>query len=126
MASWLPLRQVIRPGGAILMVAGCEDGLPDHGLYAKLLAEAGSPDAILQMLAQPGYSAQDQWQVQVQATIQKKADVYVYSAGLSDEQIRRALFTPCRDIPATLLELVQKHGPRVCVIPDGPLTIAYL
>jgi nickel-dependent lactate racemase len=118
--------QVIRSGGAILMVAGCEDGLPNHGLYAKLLAEAGSPDAILQMLAQPGYSAQDQWQVQVQATIQKKADVYVYSTGLSDEQIRRALFTPCRDIPTTLLELVQKHGPRVCVIPDGPLTIAYL
>lgn len=118
--------QVIRPGGAILMVAGCEDGLPDHGLYAKLLAEAGSPDTILQMLAQPGYSAQDQWQVQVQATIQKKAEVHVYSAGLSDEQIRRALFTPCRDIPATLLELIQKHGPRVCVIPDGPLTIAYL
>jgi nickel-dependent lactate racemase len=118
--------QVIRPGGAILMVAGCEDGLPDHGLYARLLAEAGSPDAILAMLAQPGYSAQDQWQVQVQATIQKKAEVHVYSAGLSDAQIRRALFTPCHDIPATLLKLVQKHGPRVCVIPDGPLTIAYL
>ncbi|MDO8971291.1 MAG: hypothetical protein Q7U74_11425, partial [Saprospiraceae bacterium] len=97
-----------------------------HGLYAQLLAEAGSPDAILAMLAQPGYIAQDQWQVQVQATIQKKADVYVYSDGLSDDQIRRALFTPCRDIPATLAALVEKHGPRVCVMPDGPLTITYL
>ena len=94
--------QVIRPGGAIVMAAGCEDGLPDHGLYAQLLAEAGSPDAILAMLARPGYSAQDQWQVQIQAAIQKKADVYVYSDGLSDEQICRALFSPCRDIPAAL------------------------
>ena len=118
--------QVVRPGGAIVMAAGCADGLPDHGLYAQLLAEAGSPDAILAMLAQPGYIAQDQWQVQVQATIQKKADVYVYSGGLSDEQIRRALFNPCRDISATLAALVEKHGPRVCVMPDGPLTIAYL
>ncbi len=118
--------QIVREGGAIVMAAGCEDGLPDHGLYGQLLAEAGSPDAILRMLAQPGYSAQDQWQVQIQANIQKKAEVYVYSDGLSDSQISRALFTPCRDLPATVAQLAQKHGPRVCVLPDGPLTIAYL
>jgi nickel-dependent lactate racemase len=118
--------QIIRQGGAIVMAAGCEDGLPDHGLYAQLLAEAGSPQAILDMLARPGYSAQDQWQVQVQAVIQQKADVYVYSGGLSETQIRRALFNPCADIPATIQRLVEKHGPRVCVLPDGPLTIAYL
>ena len=118
--------QVVRQGGAILMAAGCADGLPDHGQYASLLAEAGSPDAILEMLARPGFSAHDQWQVQIQAAIQKKADVYVYSDGLSDDQIRRALFTPCRDIPALVKDLVKKHGPRVCVVPDGPLTIAYL
>lgn len=118
--------QVVRQGGAIVMAAGCADGLPDYGLYASLLAEAGSPDAILEMLARPGFSAQDQWQVQIQAAIQKKADVYVYSDGLSDDQIRRALFIPCRDIPALVNDLVKKHGPRVCVIPDGPLSIAYL
>ena len=118
--------QIVRQGGAIVMAAGCADGLPDHGQYASLLAEAGSPDAILEMLARPGFSVQDQWQVQIQAAIQKKADVHVYSDGLSDEQIRRALFTPCRDIPATVIELVKKYGPRVCVIPDGPQTIAYL
>jgi len=118
--------QVVRQGGAIIMAAGCVDGLPDHGQYASLLAEAGSPDAILEMLARPGFSAHDQWQVQIQAAIQKKADVYVYSDGLSDEQIRRALFSPCRDIPTLVKDLVKKHGSRVCVIPDGPLTIAYL
>jgi nickel-dependent lactate racemase len=118
--------QIVLPGGAILMAAGCEDGLPDHGLYAELLAEAGAPDAILAMLDQPGFNAQDQWQVQVQANIQKKADVYVYSDGLSDEQISRALFIPCRDVSAGVQALAQKYGPRICVLPDGPLTIAYL
>jgi nickel-dependent lactate racemase len=118
--------QIVRPGGAILMAAGCEDGLPDHGLYAQLLADAGSPDAILAMLAWYGFNAQDQWQVQVQANIQKKADVHVFSDGLSDEQICRALFIPCRDLSASVQALAQKHGPRVCVLPDGPLTIAYL
>ena len=114
---------IVRSGGAIIMAAGCEDGLPDHGRYAELLAEAGSPEAILALLRQPGFSEQDQWQVQIQALIQQHADVYVYSDGLSDAQIRAALFRPARNIEATLTELAPE---RLCILPDGPLTIAYL
>ncbi len=116
-------RGIVRPGGAIVMAAGCEDGLPDHGRYAELLAEAGSPEAILELLRRPGFSEQDQWQVQIQALIQRHADVYVYSDGLSDAQIRAALFRPTRNIEATLADLAPE---RLCVLPDGPLTIAYL
>jgi len=120
--------QIVREGGTIIMAAACEDGLPDHGGYAALLAEAGSPRGILDMLARPGFSAHDQWQVQIQALIQLRQQVHVYSDGLTDEQITRALFKPCRDIPAALHYLKQYYGPevRVCVMPEGPQTIAYL
>ncbi len=114
---------IVRPGGAILLAAACEDGLPRHGRYAELLAEAGSPEAILELLRQPGFSEQDQWQVQIQAQIQRHAQVYVYSDGLSDAEIRAALLTPTRDLAATLEEL---QPGRLCVLPEGPLTIAYL
>lgn len=120
--------QIVKPGGAIIMAAACEDGLPDHGLYAKLLAEAASPQGVLNLISQPGFCAQDQWQVQIQAQIQLKADVYVYSDGLRDSQIRNALFTPCRNIAATVNQLQEKYGPgaRICAIPEGPQTIPYL
>lgn len=120
--------QIVRPGGAIIIAAECADGLPDHGRYADLLAEAGSPQGVLEMLARPGFNAQDQWQVQIQAMIQLRAEVYVYSDGLAGEQIRRALFTPCRNIEQTVTHLQEQYGPqaRLCVIPDGPQTIAYL
>ena len=114
---------IVRPGGAIVLAAACEDGLPRHGRYAELLAEAGSPEAILELLRQPGFSEQDQWQVQIQAQIQRHAQVYVYSDGLSDAEIRAALLTPTRDLAATLAELQPE---RLCVLPEGPLTIAYL
>ncbi len=39
--------QIVRAGGAIIIASACEDGLPDHGLYARLLAEAGSPEAAI-------------------------------------------------------------------------------
>jgi nickel-dependent lactate racemase len=121
-------RQIVRRGGAILMAGACEDGLPDHGRYAELLVAGGSPQGVLDLIAQPGFSAQDQWQVQVQAQIQLHADVHVYSEGLSNAQIRRALFIPTRNLSETVACLIKRHGPsaRICVLPEGPQTIAYL
>jgi len=120
--------RLVRPGGAIIMCAACADGVPDHGQYAALLAQAGSPAAMLAQLAQPGFSAPDQWQVQIQAHLQQQAEVFVYSDGLTDAQIKAALFTPCRDLPATLAALLDRYGPhaRVAVLPDGPQVIATL
>lgn len=117
--------QIVRGGGAILIAAECEDGLPDHGLYGDLLKRAESPDEIIVMVSEPGFEAQDQWQVQIQAQIQKKADVYVYADGLTDEQIDQAMLRPCRDIEQTLSLLRSEKGMRVCVIPEGPQTIPY-
>jgi len=121
-------RQIVRKGGAIIMAGACQDGLPDHGRYAELLRTGGSPQGVLDLLAQPGFTAQDQWQVQIQAMIQQHADVYVFSDGLSDRQIEDALFRPCRNIEATLEMLLDDLGPgaRICVLPEGPQTVAYL
>ena len=121
-------RQIVGKGGAIVMAGACQDGLPDHGRYAELLARGGSPQGVLDLLAQPGFGAQDQWQVQVQAMIQLHADVHVYSDGLSEAQIRSALFEPSRDVSATVNELKEAAGKdaRVCVLPEGPQTVAYL
>ncbi|MBE7473064.1 MAG: nickel-dependent lactate racemase [Anaerolineae bacterium] len=120
--------QIVRDGGAIIVAAACADGLPNHGLYAQLLAEAGSPQGVLDMLARPGFSQQDQWQVQIQAMIQLRAEVHVYSDGLTDAQISGALFTPCRSIERTVACLQDRYGlrTRLCAIPDGPQAIAYV
>jgi len=120
--------QIVRQGGSIIIAAACEDGLPNHGQYAALLAKAGSPQGVMDMISKPGFCAQDQWQVQIQAQIQQRADVYVYSDGLTDEQIERALFIPCRNLEKTISQLQDKNGSqgRICVIPEGPQTIPYL
>jgi len=57
-----------------------------------------------------------------------RADVHVYSDGLSDSQIREALLTPCRSIEDTLAQLLDQHGPgaTVCVLPEGPQTVPYV
>jgi len=120
--------QIVRRGGAIVIATACEDGLPAHGRYAQLLAEAGSPQAIVDLISQPGFSAQDQWQVQIQAQIQLKASVHVFSENLSSDQVKAALFEPSPSVEETLDKLVREYSPgaRLCVIPEGPQTIPYL
>lgn len=116
-------KRAVRPGGAILLLGACEEGLPEHGNYANLLGEARSPQEILSKVTQPGFMCQDSWQVQIQAQVQRYADVYLYSDGLNDEQIKRSLLKPCRDIQKTIASLVDIYGDRICVLPQGPLTI---
>lgn len=120
--------RVVRKGGMIIIAAECSDGIPDHGSYAQLLHESDSPAHLLKRVETPGFSCQDQWQVQIQARIQQHADVYVFADGLTDQQIRDALLTPTRDIEKTLADLstAASRPPSVCVLPEGPVTIPYL
>jgi len=119
---------VVKEGGAILIAAECWDGIPEHGLYGQLLREGGSPLAVLSRILGSSELRQDQWQAQIQAQIQLKAKVYVHSRGLSPQQIRNALLEPAPSLDATLAGLVCAAGSaaRICVLPEGPVTIPYL
>ena len=121
-------KQIVRRGGTIILAGACEDGVPEHGRYAELLRTGGSPQGVLDMVGAEGFSAQDQWQVQVQAIIQLHADVEVFSGGLTDGQIQGALFTPCRDIEGSIQKLRERNGDslHICALPEGPQTVAYL
>jgi len=120
--------QIVRPGGAIVIATSCWDGIPEHGLYGKLLRESRSPQEMLAKVCTPGFLEQDQWQAHVQALVQLKADVYVRSDGLTEEQIRSALLVPCQRIEETVADLVRKYGrdASICVLPEGPQTIPYV
>jgi lactate racemase len=118
--------QIVRPGGAILLAAECRDGLPDGSHFARLLQRAGSLEGVWKMLAAPDFGEIDQWGIQIQAMIQKHADVYIHSGCLTDEQIRTALLFPAHDLAKTLQDLSARYGKRMCVLPEGPQVIAYL
>ena len=120
--------RIVRPGGSIIAAAECRDGIPDHGEYRSILKMADTPQALLEILRQPGFLMMDQWEAQLQAQIQCRADVYVKSRFLSDDEIRGALFEPCQQVERTLAELLVRRGPdaRICVLPEGPQTIPCL
>ena len=120
--------QIVRAGGSIICASECRDGLPEHGQYREILASASGPAELLERINQPGYSRHDQWQVQIQAQVQLKADVFVKSGYLTPEQVRAAHLTPVEDVGVAAVAALERHGDeaRICVLPEGPQTIPYI
>lgn len=117
--------EIVRPGGAILAVSECSDGIPDHGNFGSILKMRETPAELLAMIEDPAFELFDQWQVQKQAMIQTKADCYLYSS-LDEAVVAGAKLNYVADLQAILPQLTAKYGPRVAVLPLGPLTIPYI
>jgi nickel-dependent lactate racemase len=120
--------QIVKPGGSIVIASECSDGLPAHGGYKDLLRKAADPETFLTQLFTPGFSVHDQWQVQVQAQIQRKAHVFVKTDGLSFDALRAAWLEPIDDVVACVHARLAAAGAgaRLAVLPQGPQTIPYV
>jgi nickel-dependent lactate racemase len=118
--------QVVRPGGAIVCAAECRDGFPDHGSYRRLLASAATPAELLQAIEASPTTVPDQWQAQIQARIQAQARVLMHTSFLSDDELAEAHLESAADLDARVAGLLgARSQARVCVLPEGPQTIAY-
>jgi nickel-dependent lactate racemase len=119
--------RIVRPGGAIVAVAECSDGLPEHGNYKQLLQLRATPSELLELIESPDFAMHDQWQAQTQALIQRQADVHLHSS-LDPAVVRAAMITPAPDLAATLALLLRRYGPgaRVAVLPEGRQTVPLL
>jgi nickel-dependent lactate racemase len=116
----------VREGGAILLVAGCEEGIGSADYVAGLQA-AGSPPDLLERILHTEQPRHDQWQIQCQAMVQAKSRVLVKSL-LSDADARACHVEPVHDATATLHELIADSRGRgragsVLVLPYGQLTV---
>jgi nickel-dependent lactate racemase len=121
--------QACAPGGAILLVAECREGL-GAGEYVDLLRTEGGPHELLARIEQGGTHV-DQWQVQVQAMVQARCDVWLHSA-LSQETVESAHLNYAPDVDRTLAGIIETkraelgREPSVCVLPYGQLTVPRL
>ena len=118
--------RIVKDGGDILLAAECAEGTPAGSPHDRLLRSVTNGEDLLARLAQPGFVQAEQWQSQIQALIQRRAEIHIHSM-LPAETILAAHLLPCRDIAAFLAEKrAVNPGARIAVLPQGPLTIPYL
>jgi nickel-dependent lactate racemase len=119
---------VVADQGVIICAAECREGVPEHGSFAELLRSRKTPAALLEMIDDPDFATPDQWQVQVQALVQRRARVYLKSDGLSADQLAESHLLPADDVSESIVRALFDAGneARLCVLPQGPQTIPYL
>ena len=120
--------QVVKKGGDILIAAECWDGIPDNTDFSRMLAAVDNIDDLYDYVKANEKVFQDTWQIFYEVLIQRWATVSLYTDKLDDETVRKALFNPVQDPEALIREILEKYGPdaRICVLPEGPLTIPYI
>jgi nickel-dependent lactate racemase len=120
--------RIVKEGGTVIVAAECRDGIPEHGQYKRLLWESAGPGELLRKIRAGECPCQDAWQAHIQALVCERAEVYLFSHHLTDEQITRALLRPCRDIAGTVNRLLESLGrdASICILPEGPQTICVI
>lgn len=116
--------KIVKPGGSIIMAAECCEGFPDHGLFKERLFKEKNLADLFDWINSPHQTEQDEWQVIILAEVLHKAKVFFYSDGLNDDLIRKAFLDPIHSIAATVKKI--KPQGKICILPEGPLTIPFI
>ena len=106
--------RILRKGGLLILACECREGIPANSPLDKLQHSASSAEEILAMLSTPGFARPEQWQAQIQALIQRQAEVLLYSR-LPEAVVRGAFLKSCPDIAAAVRERIQTLGPEARV-----------
>ncbi len=115
-------RHIIRPGGVILLVAECSEGL-GNPTFEAWMHDPGGPDAILARIQREfvlgGHKAA------AIAMTMKQADVYLVSS-LPANLVRSMGFYPFDDVDEALRTALARAGRTVAVMPEGGLVLPVL
>jgi nickel-dependent lactate racemase len=115
---------IAKPGGRILVIGECVEGIGSPEFASKLKAYAG-PHAFLDEIKSKDVVV-DQWQLEKLALTELKNELFFYTPGVSKTELgsltNRAYPSLKEAISAVLAGI--PSGPRVALIPDGPYAFA--
>ena len=116
-------------GGSLIMVSSCRDGIGDK-TFLDLMGSASSPEGVLEKISS-GYRLGFHKAAKI-AMIVRRAEILAYTE-LDPDLVKKAFIRPCADLQAALDAAILKcakanpgRKPRVCVIPDGSVTVPHL
>lgn len=115
-------RDILKKGGTILVTCGCEEGLGGEE-FCTIMRSNPTPEHFDSHHGNPDNFVIDQWCAQnIYQALAHAGNVFIYSPGLSKEDVDRFQGIKVLDCQATVNELLDKHD-KVVVIPDGPYVV---
>ena len=118
-------RDILKKGGTILLACECREGLGNPE-FCGILRSVCSPQEFFEGYCDPENFVIDQWCAQnVYQVMDYAGKVYVYSPGLSRQDLEKMGAINVEDFQETVNELISSHE-NVVVIPDGPYVVGMI
>jgi nickel-dependent lactate racemase len=118
-------RDVLKEGGTIVVTCECREGLGSPE-FCGVLDSVCSFQEFSDRYCDPKDFVIDQWCAQsIYQALAHAGKVFVYSPGLSQEDLDRVGATKIEDLQGTLNDLLASH-PKVAAAPEGPYVVGMI
>ncbi len=117
-------QHIVKPGGRILVVGECAEGMGSAEFARKMEAFKGY-ESYLDEIADTPVEV-DQWQIEKVALVGLKHELFFYTPGVSRKQLGGLGATAFEDLGSAVAATLNglPAGARVALVPDGPYTFA--
>jgi len=119
---------MVRPGGSILVVAPCPDGIGSETFYRLLAAPDQQPDDFLRNIARRNGKVTYNVLGYFLTLIRAEKQLYGYMPGITRPELEAIGIHPVDSLQSGVDAILQVHGPkaRLAVLPVGSATIPRL
>jgi len=116
---------ILKPGGNLIIVSECRGGLgsPEFAEAQRNLIRLG-PNRFLEDILQKRSASIDEWQSEMLVKAMKKANIYLYSEGLTEDQHSLTAVHSIASPSEAIADSVRTHADsHTAVVPEGPYVI---
>jgi nickel-dependent lactate racemase len=118
-------KDILKKGGTILVACECKEGIGNPE-FCGILRSVCSPQEFFEGYCDPENFVIDQWCAQnIYQVMDYAGKVYVYSPGLSQEDLEKMGATKIENVQETVNELLPGHE-NVVLVPDGPYVVGMI
>jgi len=115
-------KDMLKKGGTIVVACECREGLGSED-FCSIMRSCPHPEHFFNHYSKPQNFVIDQWCAQnIFQAIDHAGQVYVYSSGLSDQDVEGFGAVKIHDLQKTIDQLLPRHH-RVAVSPSGPYIV---
>lgn len=117
-------QHIVKPGGRILIIGECSEGIGSPEFADKLAAFSGYQNFLDEIQSKPVVI--DQWQLEKLALVGLRNELFFFAPGATKEQLgalAEKSFSDLEGAVASTLEGLPSGG-RVALVPDGPYAFA--
>ena len=119
---------ILKKGGDLIIFSECKEGMGSNDFLRSQtrLLKDGKQKFITDILKKK-YADVDEWQTEKEIEALNKANIYLYSKGISKKEEKLAAIKLTNDPISTIEKSIKKHNNNnIAIIPEGPYVVPTL